>query len=74
MQKYIALPASLPSGLNKQQLLLLLDKIYGITSKILGGHCHGRPLHKYWGHVPLPLSHIDAPEYGVQCSSVLFKL
>ena len=36
---------------NKQQLLLLLDKI---TSKILGGHY----LHKYWGTC-LPLSYRD---------------
>ena len=28
---------------DKQQLLLLLDKINDITSKILGGHYHGRP-------------------------------
>jgi len=28
---------------NKQQLLLLLDKINDIISKILGGHYHGRP-------------------------------
>jgi len=36
---------------NKQQLLLLLDKI---TSKILGGNITTDvPLHKYWGrHVP----------------------
>ena len=35
---------------NKQQLLLLLDKI---TSKILGGHYHGRPpFINIGGHVP----------------------
>ena len=36
---------------NKQQLLLLLDKI-SITSKILADITMDVPLHKYWGTCP----------------------
>ena len=44
---------------NKQQLLLLLDKINDYTSKILGAHYHGRPTFiNIWGDM-FPLSHRD---------------